>query len=244
MPKIAVITPYYKEDIELLRQCHHSVLRQNVGADHFFVADGFPNAELNSWNVKHIILPQAHGDYGDTPRGIGSVLAKAEGYDFIAYLDADNWYHDGHLASLQALQAETNADICTAFRTFHKDNGEPLNITEGDEINFGHVDTSCYLLSKTAFDAVNIWLDMPKNLHDIGDRVFFAGVVHKKYRIAGTKNHSVAYRTQFKVHYLAAGLTPPPDAKENISNKSFEWLRTVAGIREFVERLGFIPFWL
>ncbi len=59
----------------------------------FFVSDGFPNLELMKWNIKHISLPQSHTDYGNTPRGIGSLVADIEGYDFIAYLDADNWFH-------------------------------------------------------------------------------------------------------------------------------------------------------
>jgi glycosyltransferase involved in cell wall biosynthesis len=35
MPRIAVVTPYYKEPLEWLRQCHDSVLAQEVPADHF-----------------------------------------------------------------------------------------------------------------------------------------------------------------------------------------------------------------
>jgi glycosyltransferase involved in cell wall biosynthesis len=95
--KIAVITPYYKESIEFLRQCHKSVINQDISTDHclthFFIADGFPNEEVMKWNIKHITLPQAHSDNGNTPRGIGSILADVEGYDFIAYLDADNWFY-------------------------------------------------------------------------------------------------------------------------------------------------------
>ena len=38
--KIAVITPYYKESIEVLSQCHESVLKQQGDfiARHFMVA--------------------------------------------------------------------------------------------------------------------------------------------------------------------------------------------------------------
>ena len=111
--KIAVITPYYKESTEVLHQCHQSVLTQNVSADHFFVSDGFPNVELMKWNIKHISLPQSHTDFGNTPRGIGSLVANIEGYDFIAYLDADNWFHSNHLSSLLNLHEETKADICS-----------------------------------------------------------------------------------------------------------------------------------
>src|SRR5271170_4341899 len=98
--RIAVITPYYKEPLAMLRHCHESVLAQDVGADHFLIADGFPSVDFTDAHVKHIALPHAHSDNGNTPRGVGSLLADAEGYDFIAFLDADNWFHPGHLSSL------------------------------------------------------------------------------------------------------------------------------------------------
>ena len=98
--KIAVITPYYKEPIAYLRKCYESVLSQGTKADHFFIADGFPNPELMSWDIKHISLSESHQDNGNTPRGIGAILATAEGYDFIAFLDADNWFHPNHINSM------------------------------------------------------------------------------------------------------------------------------------------------
>ena len=95
--KIAVITPYFKEPLEVLRQCFESVQAQGVRADHFFIADGHPRPELELWGVKHVVLPQAHANNGDTPRGIGGLLAEAEGYDFVAYLDADNWFQPNQI---------------------------------------------------------------------------------------------------------------------------------------------------
>jgi len=239
--KIAVITPYYKESIEFLRQCHQSVLDQNISADHFFVADGFPNEEIMSWNIKHISLPQAHGDYGDTPRGIGSMLADVEGYDFIAYLDADNWFHQNHLSSLLKLYEETKADVCTSFRSFHALDGREMPVTDADEQALDHVDTSCYFLHRNAFDALDIWLKMPHYLHSLGDRVFFHGLKSKKYKIVSTKEKTVAYRTQFKVHYLASNMEPPQNSKENVGNSAFERLLSVEGLKEVVEKLGYIP---
>lgn len=97
MPRIAVITPYYKEPTAMLHQAHLSVAAQDIAADHFLVADGFPNPEIANWNARHVPLPQAHADNGNTPRSVGSLLADAEGYDFIAYLDADNWFQPDHL---------------------------------------------------------------------------------------------------------------------------------------------------
>jgi glycosyltransferase involved in cell wall biosynthesis len=240
--KIAVITPYYQESIEVLRQCYQSVLIQDISADHFFVADGFPNEELMKWDIKHVSLPQAHSDNGNTPRGIGSILADVEGYDFISYLDADNWFHPNHLSSLFNLYEETNADICTSFRTIHTNDGTELLIQESDELSLDHVDTSCYFLHRNAFGALDIWINMPKILSPVCDRIFLAGIKHKKYQIASTKQKTVAFRSQYKSHYLSANIKPPLNAKENVHRAPYEWLRTIAGMKETVSRLGFVPF--
>ena len=239
--KIAVITPYYKEQIEILIQCHQSVLTQSIAADHFFIADGFPNKDLMELNIKHVSLPVAHGDFGDTPRGIGSMLANVEGYDFITYLDADNWMLSDHLSSLFSMWEETQADLCTSFRKFYTTSGLELPISESDEQLFQHVDTSCYFLHRNTFETLDIWLKMPKVLHAIGDRVFYSGLKSKKYKFAHTKKKSLAYRTQWKAHYLSANIEPPADCKENVGEESYEWLYTIDGIRETVEKLGFVP---
>ena len=182
--KIAVITPYYKESTEVLRQCYESVINQDISTnyvvDHLFVADGFPNEEIMKWNIKHTTLSNAHGDFGDTPRGIASMIADVEGYDFIAYLDADNWYYPNHLSSLLHLHQKTKADVCTSFRSFYTIGGINMAIKENDEESLSHVDTSCYLLSRNSFDALNIWLKMPHYLHALGDRVFYSGLKKQK----------------------------------------------------------------
>ena len=241
-PRIAVITPYYKESLAVLRKCHESVIDQNLAAVHFMVADGFPQAEVNGWKVQHIQLPKAHGDNGNTPRGIGSLLADAEGYDFIAYLDADNWFHPGHLASLYECWQKTQAEVCCSFRTFHHLDGSELpGLVEKAELNFKHVDTSCFFLHRNCFDYLNIWLKMPKQLSAICDRIFYLGLLQKKYRFGFTKRASVAFRSQYKVHYDAVGIAPPEGAKSSVANDAVQWLKSVEGCREAASKLGFYP---
>ena len=240
--KIAVVTPYYKESTDLLRQCHESVLAQGISADHFFVADGFPNQELMKWGIKHISLPQAHDDNGNTPRGIGSIIADIEGYDFISYLDADNWYHPNHLVSMLNLFKETKADICTSFRTFHTLDGVDMSIKEQPEESLSHVDTSCYFINRKAFSTLDVWLKMPKMLSPLCDRVFLSYLINKKHRLVSTKKHTVAFRTQYKNHYLQCGLEPPKNSKIDIFTEPMTWLRTPNGIKETVNKLGFYPF--
>jgi len=240
--KIAVITPYYKEPLAFLRKCHESVLSQGVEVDHFFVSDGFPNPELMNWNIKHISLSQSHQDNGNTPRGIGATLASAEGYDFITFLDADNWFHPNHINSMIELWEKTQADVCCSFTSMHTlDGDEMVGLQVSDQLTFQHVDTSCYFMHRNAFSALSIWLDMPKILSPVCDRIFFAGLKHKKYKLAFTQQKSVAFRSQYKADYLAARLQPPSNAKENVTDEAEQYLLSLNGVRETVSKLGFYP---
>jgi glycosyltransferase involved in cell wall biosynthesis len=240
--KIAVITPYYKESIAFLRQCHDSVLSQGADVDHFFIADGFPNPELMSWDIKHVLLSASHQDNGNTPRGIGAKLAAAEGYDFIGFLDADNWFHPNHIKSMFNLWEKTQADVCCSFTSIHTlDGNEMVGLQASDQLTFQHVDTSCYFMHRNSFSALDIWLDMPKILSPVCDRIFLAGLKHKKYRLAFTQQRSVAFRAQYKADYLAAKLVPPPNAKENVANQAEQYLLSLDGVREAVSKLGFYP---
>ncbi|MDG2287090.1 MAG: glycosyltransferase family A protein [Alphaproteobacteria bacterium] len=98
--KIFVVTPYFEEPIEWLRECHESVMRQTVPCTHVMIADGNPRPEIDNWPVAHIVLPQGARDTGGTPRAIGGLYAQGQRADAVAYLDGDNWYFDNHIARM------------------------------------------------------------------------------------------------------------------------------------------------
>ena len=64
---------------------------------------------------------------------------------------------------------------------------------------------------------------------------------HKKFKLAYTKNKSAAFRSQYKVHYQMAGVIPPNNLKENVASEALQWLLTIDGLKETVNKLGFIP---
>jgi hypothetical protein len=75
---VAVITPYYRESDAKVRRCMASVAAQTHPATHFMVADGFPKDFLSvAAGVRHVVLPQPHGDNGNTPRGCGRPARRA-----------------------------------------------------------------------------------------------------------------------------------------------------------------------
>src|SRR5262245_29413636 len=81
MLKIAVVTPYYNEDDDILNNCHSSVIHQSYPCTHFLVADGHPKPQFHAQpKTMHVILPQANADMGNTPRAVGGILAEAYGF--------------------------------------------------------------------------------------------------------------------------------------------------------------------
>src|SRR5690349_5897356 len=98
--RVAVVTPYYKEPLAVLRRCVDSVKAQQIACAHIMVADGHPRPEIEDWGVEqHVKLPLSHADDGDTPRLIGTGMAHAQGFDAVCWLDADNWFEAEHVSS-------------------------------------------------------------------------------------------------------------------------------------------------
>jgi len=170
------------------------------------------------------------------------MLADSEGFDFIAFLDADNWYHPGHLQSLVDLHERMRVPVCTSFRTFHQPDGTPMAITVPDEDRLAHVDTSCYFLHREAFGALSTWIRLPKKLALVCDSVFLAALRSRNFNIASTKQRTVAYRTSHAYHHQLAGLPPPPDAKPmGMTQLCIDWMMSKEGVDECFRSLGFWP---
>ena len=240
MLKIAVVTPYYKESSAILRQCHESVVQQTYECQHILVSDGHPEMAFDSSpKALHVKLPMANGDNGNTPRAIGGILAERNGFDAVAYLDADNWYDRNHMETMVATYESHRAPLIASKRRFCDLEGNPLHVTEKDEESNNHVDTSCWLIFPPAFHLLRTWL-MPKELSPICDRIFFHKVVHDRLRIAATNCRTVNFRTQYSLHYQAAGVSPPPGAKttDEVTRNATAYLSTERGVAEFNKFLG------
>ena len=149
MARYVFVTPYYKEDPKFLKRCLESVKNQSIACDHILVADGFPQKWIEDAGVRHISLDKSHGDAGNTPRGLGALLAIAEGYDGIGLLDADNWLERNHLevcldAANKLEGGIANCDFVIAQRHLRRIDDESIMLVEEA---VGHVDTSCFFFS-------------------------------------------------------------------------------------------------
>lgn len=207
--KAAVITPYYKEDISILRRCHLSVLDQEVPCRHFMVADGFPNEIVDGWDCEHIILSKSHGDTGNTPRAIGCLSAASQGFEIIFLLDADNWYCPDHVSEgIRLKQDNPSADIGALRRNIVLPDGTPVPDSPEDENN-SHVDTTCYVFFESSFSMLPLWGLIPTFLGPIGDRIIFAGARSRGMNIAWPSKKTCYYTGNYRSFYLSAKRNPP-----------------------------------
>lgn len=220
--KVAIITPYYKEPIETLLRCHNSVINQTYkNISHFLVADGFSNEEISKWNAIHFCIPNC-GDYGDTPRAIGSAVACCQNYDAICFLDADCWYEPDHVESMLSTLFKTNSLIVTCPRNLYRMDGTFFYIDiESNGIYFN--DTNCYLIYKNAFHLINSWLLKDKTKAVVGDRIFWNNILQSKLKVSRSEKATVNYLTNFTEHYLRMNEKPPPGSKIGIMiNEEFK----------------------
>jgi len=207
--KAAVITPYYKEDISVLRRCHLSVLDQEVSCRHFMVADGFHNETVSNWDCEHIIFSKAHADNGNTPRTVGAISAINSGFDMILFLDVDNWFSPQHISEALLLKAQKpDIDIAILGRHIILPDG---TVVEGDteDSTRSHVDTSCYCFFESAFGLIPVWGMMQPFLGPIGDRIMFLAIKQRNYKLAWSNKKTCYFTSNYRCHYLLAGKRAP-----------------------------------
>lgn len=211
--RVAVVTPYYQPNLSWLRQAHQSVLSQTYPCDHILVGDGFREKTVDEWNVQHISLPHCAKDFGDTPRSIGSAYATRQGYDAIAYLDADNWYKNDHVASLVELHLRTKASLCASGRSLYRLDGRYLGpCFDVDGKHFA--DTNCFLVTRGAFSLLPLWHEMDPSLHGVGDKVFWQEAANRGLSRAYSNSPTVAYRSSFRFSYPVHREFAPAETKD------------------------------
>jgi glycosyltransferase involved in cell wall biosynthesis len=213
--RVAVVTPYFRERDDVLRQCLDSVAAQSCLVTHILVADGFPSDWASQAVSHHTVLPgSGHGDYGNLARAVGAAIAMAEGFDAVALLDADNWYQPDHISSLLTLHRQTGAAICTATRSLHRMDGSLLAAHDRESDGISFADTNCLFYLREAFALLPLWGQIPQ-FAAIGDRIIWTAIQSRKITTAHSGLPTVAYRTCYCNHYRRPGEVPPPDCKTN-----------------------------
>ncbi|MFG1419931.1 hypothetical protein V5F38_19105 [Xanthobacter sp. V0B-10] len=248
-PRVLVVTSYHKEERALIERTIRSVANQTAAAtgaaiDHMLIADGFPQDWIDGEAVRHIRLDLAHADYGNTPRGVGTLLGVVEDYDAICYCDADNWFEPDHIAACLALAAKygDNVDYVVAQRTMRRPDGSVLPVA--DEPIEHHVDTNCFFFLPSSFPWLHRFASMPRPMSSIGDRIFYASLKAAKLKMAVVQQPTVAYQCMWESIYRAVGERPPEGAKPNVDSSQVDrWLDTLTDReRTIVARLTGFSF--
>ena len=213
----AVITPYCKESLTILKRCHQSCLNQEGDCQlrHIMVADGYPRESLRNWDLNHIILPHSHADNGNTPRCIGAITAINQGFWPILFLDADNWFKPWHLNTMVDLKrSHPNADVLAMGRECALPDGTPIVGIPEEDLKHRHIDTSCYVFYPSAFRVLSLWGMMPKFLSPICDRFIREAITDYGLILAGTHFPSVVFTAHYSWAYQALGRPIPEDVHD------------------------------
>ncbi len=225
---VAVVTPYHREDLEVLQRCHESVLAQTYPCRHIMVADGAPRDEIDAWQVDHVRMPAPCADYGDTPRAAGGDHAHALGCGAIAYLDADNSFRPRHVESLVGTHAITGASVVFSGRTWHLPDGRMLPVIDPED-GRSHVDTSCLFLAGDLATLAAVWILYPRPLALIDDRIVIRILRARGLRFACTGALTTRYTARFAWMYRALDLPVPDGARADFDvTPAAAYLRTLS----------------
>lgn len=212
---VAVITPYCREPDAKLLRCMASVAAQTHPATHFMVADGSPReCVAAAAGVRHVVLPQAHGDNGNTPRGIGALSALNAGFDAFAFLDADNWLAPDHVASLVEAVQKTGAAVAFSDRKIVLPDGTPVEKPDDGDRLRTYADTSTFFITADAAFLLPYWVTMDQPTSPCCDRVMFGLVRGFNVAHAFTEKPTLFFESNYSHHYELAGRVPPADTHD------------------------------
>ena len=206
--KPAVITPYLRENLNILERCHKSVLAQKAEATHFLVADGNGQAVIDHWNVQHLVLPYSNNNCGNTPRALGALMAASQGYEPIFFLDADNWLQPNHVEyALKLHQNDPTIDVVISGRTIVLDDGSLLDAAPED-VEQHFADTSTLCLFKKAYKTLALWTLMPNELAPICDRIIYECLKLLQLNMHWHHKPTLMFESHYLNHYRLAGKNP------------------------------------
>lgn len=208
--KVAVVTPYYKESRGVLERCIRSVAAQSYPCTHYLVADGFPQDLLTDWpNIRHVSLPDSHRDCGNTPRAIGAICALNSGFEAMAFLDADNWYAEDHIASLVDACRRSGAHVALSDRRIVFHDGQLLDKTDPEDAQRSHADTSTFFITDKAAFLLPYWAMMDQSQAALCDRIMFALLTKFSVPHVWTGKATMYYETNYTAHFVMAGRPVP-----------------------------------
>lgn len=221
LPKIAIVTPCFRESQATLDRMLDSVLGQTEPCLHVLVSDGVQR-ELSAQRFEQyarrghrlvlLSLPFRVKNSGAAPRAVGAAWAFTQGYDYVSFLDADNAITKDHVSQLHKAANPAVKAIVSERRVFLKDTGEETP-REPAEQTGEHIDTNCLTLSASQCQLLGVWAYWPVQFGTGEDRIFSAILNSRPGEVARTGKATVLYSSEWPIHYQLAGKPVPSTAR-------------------------------
>lgn len=212
--RVAVVTPYYREDEAVLRACLDSVKAQTIPCRHVMHADGYPVPYIGEYDVDHIVSSKPHRDNGNFGRGIGALHAFQQDCDYVAFLDADNWLAPNHCESLVATLERTGAHVAASGRAICSLSGEVMLPFDPTSDGVSFADTSTLMVRKTLMPLMLLWTAMPRQMGPACDQLFWMAMQARGIKPAPSGLPTMFFRSQYANHYRVLERPVPAGAKE------------------------------
>jgi len=210
--KVAVLTPcvgtpFLKENIaSVSRQTYQNLV-------HVLVIDGPERRDSvlcqvpDSSKIQVIQLPYVTGARGFQGHRIYAAIPILLDFDYICYLDEDNWFEADHVSSLLKLCEQENLDWAYSLRKIIRRDGAFLCNDDCNSLGrwpsydggYHHVDTSCYFLPRRiAVRITDAWNRSDEEGRGAADRIVYR-VLSENYPLfhttgAYTLNYRLASR--------------------------------------------------
>ena len=213
IPRTVVVTP--TTGTKDLRKCIQSVQEQTLlGVVHLIVVDGPEHVEKveailepfkNKMPLHTMVLPFNAGANGWLGHRIYASMANLLDYDYIAYLDEDNFYDPDHLELMHKMVVRHNLDWTFSLRKIIDGNGNVLTVDNCESLgNMSHtvlswddflVDTSCYfLIPKVAQAIAPYWMHTARNGEIEADRSVCRFLLnHPTFKGKGVPKYTLNY---------------------------------------------------
>ena len=208
MAKAIVITP--TTGAPELAEAIRSVNNQSISVDHLIVCDGAEFKEqtkkvLNDFqdqtNIYECYLPFNTGGGGYYGHRIMAAFSHLVNYDYILFLDQDNWFDTNHVELLVSECEKYNFEWAYSLRKIVDKDGN--FICEDNCESLGRwpvwVDKNSYLIDSSSYCFSQSFIRMVGHIWDFGwggDRRFYTIVKdeinHKNYGC--TSQHTLNYR--------------------------------------------------
>ncbi|MFT3725119.1 MAG: glycosyltransferase [Hyphomonadaceae bacterium] len=212
--RVAVVTPYYREDEAVLRACLDSVKAQTIPCRHVLHADGFPIPYIGEYDADHIVSSRPHRDNGNFGRGAGAQHAFQQDFEYVAFLDADNWFAPNHCETMVAALERTGAHVAASGRAICTLDGKVMLPFDPTSDGVSFADTSTLMVRRTLMPLMLLWTAMPRQLGPACDQIFWLAMQTRGIKIATTGLPTMMFRSQYANHYRALNMEVPPGAKE------------------------------